>query len=337
VRVVHVVLMAALCTFNLQAQSPGGGRSGSVKTGTSATQRAASSAQQATTGQKAEPKKQKAKKVPPPFQWVNPLPKAHAVGLRQETFSSPSMGIDVGYLILLPEGYRASEQRYPVVYYLHGGRPGNECKSHRLAEPIRTLMKGSGLMPVIYVFVNGGPVSHYNMPRDEKSQGASVFINELIPHVDRSYRTIADRSGRALEGFSQGGRGTMRLSLRHPDVFCSAAAGGGGYATEKRISESGGVESPNLRFGDGDNTWDLARSYAVRRNGPKVQWMIYVGSKGFNYENNLEYMDFLSSVGIDFERLVVPGVPHSVTGIYAKAAQRIMRFHVRNFQNAQSK
>lgn len=32
-RVVHVVLMAAFCTFNLQAQSPGGGRSGSVKAG----------------------------------------------------------------------------------------------------------------------------------------------------------------------------------------------------------------------------------------------------------------------------------------------------------------
>jgi endo-1,4-beta-xylanase len=65
--------------------------------------------------------------------------------------------------------------------------------------------------------------------------------------------------------------------------------------------------------------------------------MIYVGTKGFNYENNLEYMDFLSSLGIEFERLVVAGVPHSATGIYAKAAERIMRFHVRNFEAAQSK
>jgi endo-1,4-beta-xylanase len=198
-------------------------------------------------------------------------------------------------------------------------------------------MKSSGLKPAIYVFVNGGPVSHYNMPEDDRAQGASVFIDELIPHVDRKYRTIADRSGRALEGFSQGGRGTMRLALRHPDVFCSAAAGGGGYATEKRISESGGVESPNLRFAEGDNTWDLARGYAGRSRGPDVRWMIYVGTKGFNYENNLEYMDFLSSLGIEFERLVVAGVPHSATGIYAKAAERIMRFHVRNFEAAQSK
>ena len=126
----------------------------------------------------------------------------------------------------------------------------------------------------------------------------------------------------------------MRLALRHPDVFCSAAAGGGGYATEKRISESGGVESPNLRFAEGDNTWDLARRYAGRSGGPDVRWMIYVGTKGFNYENNLEYMDFLSSLEIEFERLIVPGVPHSATDIYAKAAERIMRFHVRNFEAA---
>ncbi|MDA8967897.1 esterase family protein, partial [bacterium] len=269
--------------------------------------------------------------------WVNPLPKSRVPGLRQETFSSPSMGLDVGFLVLLPEGYEASSQRYPVVYYLHGGRPGNECKSHRLADPIQRLMKSAGLAASIYVFVNGGPVSHYNMPNDAKAQGASIFINELIPHIDRSFRTIADRSGRALEGFSQGGRGTMRLALRHPDVFCSAAAGGGGYATEKRISESGGVESPGLRFSEGDNAWDLARNYAGRRNGPSVNWMIYVGTKGFNYENNIEYMKFLSSLGIDFKKLIVPGVQHSATGMYAKAAEEIMRFHVTNFNNEKAK
>lgn len=323
-RVVQAFLLAAACTVSVHAQSSGGLRPGPGKSTSVSTQEIVS-------------QKQKARKVQPPFRWVNSLPKSRVPGLRQETFSSPSMGLDVGYLILLPEGYEASSQRYPVVYYLHGGRPGNECKSHRLADPIQRLMKSAGLAASIYVFVNGGPVSHYNMPDDEKAQGASVFINELIPHIDRTFRTIADRSGRALEGFSQGGRGTMRLALRHPDVFCSAAAGGGGYATEKRISESGGVESPGLRFSERDNAWDLARNYAGRRNGPSVSWMLYVGTKGFNYENNLEYMEFLRSLGIDFEKLIVPGVQHSAIGMYAKAAEKIMRFHVTNFNNEKSK
>ena len=273
------------------------------------------------------------KKKTPKFRWVNPLPPNHDPALKSGTFRSPSMGIDVGFVILLPDGYENSDARYPVVYYLHGGRPGSEAKSHRLAPMIRATQSTADVPPAIYVFVNGGPVSHYNMPDQPEAQGADVFVNELIPHIDSTYRTIADRSGRALEGFSQGGRGTMRISLRHPELFCSAAAGGGGYETERRISESGGRESENLKFAEGDNTWDLARRY---RDGefPKLSWMIYVGTKGFNYENNLAYMEFLDSLKIPYQRLVVPGVPHSAVGIYEKEAEAIMRFHAANFAAA---
>ncbi len=57
----------------------------------------------------------------------------------------------------------------------------------------------------------------------------------------------------------------------------------------------------------------------------------------FNYENNLDYMRFLSKNGIEFERLIVPEVPHSAVGIYAKVGEQIMRFHVKNFRDANSK
>jgi endo-1,4-beta-xylanase len=218
-----------------------------------------------------------------------------------------------------------------VVYYLHGGRPGSEMKGIRLAELMHEQMKGeSAIAESIYVFVNGGPVSHYNMPDRPEAQGADVFIKELIPHIDATFRTVAKRSGRALEGFSQGGRGTMRLSLRYPGLFCSAAAGGGGYETEKRISEEDGYENPKLRFAPGDNTWDLARVYAKRKT-PPVSWMIFVGDKGFNYENNLAYMEFLDSLQIKYQRLVVPDAEHSAWKIYESDALTIMRFHAKNF------
>jgi enterochelin esterase-like enzyme len=273
---------------------------------------------------------EKKPKERPPFRWVNPLPDGHDTALKNATFRSPSLGVDVGYLILLPEEYATSCKRYPVVYYLHGGRPGSESKSHRLAPFIDDAMKKGDIPPTMYVFVNGGPVSHYNMPDQPDAQGADVFIKELIPHIDATYRTIASRSGRALEGFSQGGRGTMRLSLRYPELFCSAAPGGGGYATEKKISESGGYESETLKFAEGDNVWDLARAYAAG-DQPKVQWMIYVGTEGFNYENNLEYMNFLDTLGIKYAKLIVPDVPHSAVGIYESQGAEIMRFHADNF------
>ena len=143
-----------------------------------------------------------------------------------------------GGLLHLSAGAVSGEQkkRFPVVYYLHGGRPGSEIKSVKLVPWIHEAMKAGKVAPALYVFVNGGPVSHYNMGK-KGQMGEDVFIKELIPHVDATYRTIPGREGRGLEGFSQGGRGTARIMFRHPHLFVSAAPGGGGHATERRISE----------------------------------------------------------------------------------------------------
>jgi len=297
-----------------------------------------------TTKQSADPSQAsratKQKKAPPPFQWVNPLSKVdrELPGLKHGTFISPSLNIPVGYCIYQPPGYDLLElktKRYPVVYYLHGGRPGNERKSIKLVNEIDKHIAGKKVAPMIYVFVNGGPVSHYNLPNQPDSQGADIFVKELIPHIDANYRTIAQRDSRGLEGFSQGGRGTARLMFRYPDLFCSAAPGGGGHATEKRISENDGAESAKLKFADGDNTWDLADSFAAKyltRSGLQgLKSLVYVGDEGFNYQNNLEWMKHLESLGIEHERIVVPGVGHSVLNIYKKQGLAIMKFHARNF------
>lgn len=283
----------------------------------------------ADTGQKSASKKKK--KPPQPFRWVNPL-KSKIPGVQHAVFRSPSMNVDVGYCIWLPPDYESAasrDRRYPVVYYLHGGRPGSELKSVKLAEFMRGHIQAGRVPPMIYVFVNGGPVSHYNMPERKNAMGEDVFVQELIPHIDKTYRTVATRSGRGIEGFSQGGRGTTRIMFRHPHLFCSAAPGGAGHATEKRISEEGGRESEHLVFAEGYNTYDLARSYAKKPLPLKI--LIHVGTKGFNYENNLAYMKFLDSLGIPYQRLIVEDVPHSAKEIYAKKGLELMQFHARNF------
>lgn len=270
------------------------------------------------------------KKVVKPFTWIN-KPKEPPARVRHATFMSPSMGVEVGYCIYLPTQYDKSKQeRFPVVYYLHGGRPGSETKSIKLAKYIHGHIKAKEVPPMIYVFVNGGPVSHYDMPGQEGAQGASVFIKELIPHVDSAYRTIASRAGRGIEGFSQGGRGTTRLVFRYPDLFSSAAPGGAGHATEKRISEEDGRESEKLVFAPGDNTYDLARSYAKTKS-PDLSILIHVGTAGFNYQNNLAYMSFLDELEIPFQKVIVKDAPHSAQKIYDSASLQIMRFHARNF------
>ncbi len=272
------------------------------------------------------------KKAPQPFRWVNEAKGSLPPGVSHRTFRSPSMGVDVGYCIYLPPNYgdKAREaERYPVVYYLHGGRPGSELKSVRLAAPIHEAQVSGAINRTIYVFVNGGKVSHYDMPQ-LGSYGEWVFVKELIPHIDATYRTIAERKGRAIEGFSQGGRGTARIMFKYPELFVSAAPGGGGHASEKRVSESGGWENENLKFIEGANTWDRAREYA-KHPEPKLNILAYVGDKGFNFHCNLEWTAFLKSLDIEHDLLIVPGVEHSGSKIYEKKGLEIMRFHQRNF------
>lgn len=280
------------------------------------------------------------KKLPQPFKWVNPLTDSDKklTGLEHGVFQSRSLKQDVGYCIYLPPAYRNDVQatkRFPVVYYLHGGRPGSERKSIKLAAEFEKNIKAGSVPPMIYVFVNGGPVSHYNMPDDPKAQGADVFIKELIPHIDQTYRTIAGKMSRGLEGFSQGGRGTARLMFRYPELFCSASPGGGGHATEKKISENGGAESDSLKFAEGDNTWDLARQYAEKMKAnhglQDLAILVHVGGKGFNYPNNLEWMKMLESLGIKHIKIVVPEAGHSALQIYQKRGLEIMKFHATNF------
>lgn len=276
-----------------------------------------------------QPPKKK-KKVVPEFKWVNPSNFKHP-NLQHKTFVSPSMKVDVGYYIYLPDSYKThSQKKFPVVYYLHGGRPGSESKSIKLVPLIHDAMSTGKVSDMIYVFVNGGKVSHYNMPGLE-SMGEDIFIKELIPHIDSTYRTLAKREGRGIEGFSQGGRGTTRIMFEHPQLFISCAPGGSGYETEKKISESGGYENPKLYFGPGYNTWDRAKKYAKTKS-PPLNIMFHVGTAGFNYQNNLAYMKFMDELGIPYQKVIVPDAPHSAMKIYEKEGLTLMKFHAANFK-----
>lgn len=283
-------------------------------------------------------KNQKSAKQEAPFSWVAPLSKNDLTRkplpatVRHAVFKSPSMGVDVGYYIYLPPGYEAGRERYPVVYHLHGGRPGGESKSVRLADYVDRAIAAGTIKPTIYVFPNGGPVSWYDMPAMKHGLGETVFVRELIPHIDATYRTWGTRAGRALEGYSQGGRGTTRIMFKHPELFLSVAPGGSGYGPEKHIQENDGYESPSLRFLPvGYNAWDLAKQFAARADRPPLSILVWDGTKCFNYEFNLQFSAYLKTLGVAHEFLAIPDVAHTATGSYDKKGDEIMRHHQRTF------
>lgn len=277
-----------------------------------------------------------------PFHWVNPIPEdgEYPTGLQHATFLSSSMQKQVGYAIYLPPQYAENpDKRFPVVYYLHGGRPGSESRSIGLSRYLDAAMSRGETSPVIYVYVNGGILSHYNYAPLE-SMAEDLFINELIPLIDANYRTINDRSGRAIQGFSQGGRGTTRIMFKYPELFASGAPGGPGYATEKQISLSEGVEFDSrnrnperYEFGIGNDAFSLAKKYA-EGNSPRLDIAIWVGTKGFNYDATMDYMSFLDSLEIEYKVYSVGGVGHNPDALYQRIGIELMNFHSDAFELA---
>ncbi|HSH93150.1 MAG TPA: alpha/beta hydrolase-fold protein, partial [Roseimicrobium sp.] len=154
--------------------------------------------------------------------WVtSPVPEL-PTGVTHHTFRSASMKRDVGYCIYLPPGYAADkmERRYPVIYHLHGAG-GNETRSVYSAKVLHDGIVSGKLPAIIMVFPNGGRSTMYQDSGDGRFMAETMMIKELLPHIDATCRTIADRKARCIEGFSMGGRGSTHLAMKYPELFGS--------------------------------------------------------------------------------------------------------------------
>lgn len=156
-----------------------------------------------------------------PDMWVtSPVPEL-PVGVTHHTFRSESMKRDVGYCLYLPPGYETdTERRYPVIYHLHGAG-GNETRSVYSASVLHEGILAGKLPEIVMVFPNGGRSTMYQDSGDGRFMAETMMIKELIPHIDATYRTTADRKARCIEGFSMGGRGSTNLAMKHPQLFGS--------------------------------------------------------------------------------------------------------------------
>src|SRR5438876_8825389 len=159
--------------------------------------------------------------------WFNE-PKNPQPGVTHHGYHRASMNKEVGYNIWLPPEYETSSRRYPVVYWLHG-RNNTESSDQYPAHYLADGIAGGKLPPMILVYASGGSQTNYCDSYDGKYLAETTVIKELIPYIDKTYRTIASRGGRALQGMSMGGFGAMRLALKYPDLVSSVVAFAGGY------------------------------------------------------------------------------------------------------------
>lgn len=150
-------------------------------------------------------------------------PQAHL--LESMTMSSSLLNRGVRYSIYLPPDYYVSNRRYPVVYLLHG-YTDDETGWTQFGEADRIIDEGikSGTLPPMIVVMPDGGVTWYMNDYLNKTRYEDMFVTELIPHIDSSYRTRTRREYRGISGLSMGGHGSLLLAMHHPDLFGSCAA-----------------------------------------------------------------------------------------------------------------
>lgn len=240
--------------------------------------------------------------------WVNEVSIEYPDEIMHKTYYSKIHQTEIGYSIALPPGYSDKNnvnRKYPVVYFLHGGNPGDETKIgyYNFIKPTNEI---DTLSPMIYVWNNGGKHrSHYDFPQFN-SYAESSFIQELIPFIDSTYQTIPDRMARGLQGFSMGGRAAARYIFKYPELFSVSVSMAGGHQWEKENSDKKGN---NGEYKPNDNSWDLAKGYSENAT-PPVKLFTYIGTEDRNYESNLGWSSHLDSLGIHHSITIIQGANH---------------------------
>lgn len=134
------------------------------------------------------------------------------------------MGRDIRNIVVLPQSYTDGSTRYPVVYLLHG-HGGNYASWITIKPELPQLASQYG---IIIVCPDGLNSWYWNSPLHKDMQFEDYISSELVAYIDSHYRTVADRSARAIAGLSMGGHGAMWNAIRHRDVFGAASSISGG-------------------------------------------------------------------------------------------------------------
>ena len=264
-----------------------------------------------------------------------------APGLQYRTFSSDAAGADVSFHIYLPPTYSIQpNRRFPVLYWLHGS--GDPIAG---ISPVRSYL-ASGMAqgkipPMLVVFPNGMNYSMWCNSKNGIVPMETVVLDDLIPHIDVTFRTIARRSGRILDGFSMGGAGSGRLGFRRPDLFAGISMlGAGPIQTDFLDDPPGSVIPPKQRLAIYEMVWGSDPLYYLSQNqrtiaadraeaviAAQIRVRQGIGSLDSLLEMNEEFDALLTNLGVVHTFTVLPGLEHNAGAVLNTLGQANWDFY----------
>ncbi|WP_163713600.1 alpha/beta hydrolase-fold protein [Mangrovibacterium lignilyticum] len=206
--------------------------------------------------------------------------------------------------VYTPAEYNANpEKRYPVLYLQHGSfedETGWSGQGHA-NRILDNLIAANKAVSMIIVMDNGYA---YKLQSSGGGRPAMVFeevmMNEIIPMIDKRFRTIADREHRAIAGLSMGANQTMRICMNNLDKF--AYYGGFSGTSNYPSSDEINVETfLNGAFKNGKSVNDQIKVFwlGLGTKEPKP----FPGSVG-------AFRNMLEKQGIDYVYYESPGTAH---------------------------
>ena len=271
--------------------------------------------------------------------WVTKAVQAPRV--THHVVTSKSAKAEVSYHLYRPAAYEADgNRRFPVVYWLHGsggGLPGIPSVAKRFDAAI----EAGKLPPCLVVFVNGLEMGMYVDWADGSLPVESMIIRDLLPHLDASYRTLAKREGRLLDGFSMGGYGSARLGFKYPVLFRSVSIVGAGPLQPelKSTPRASRIQAEDLlkRAYGGDQAifLEVSPRKLAERNAKKIAQeslvRMVIGEKDETFGNNEDFHRHLQALGIPHGWTIVPGVGHEPERVFAALGDDNWEFYRKAF------
>lgn len=163
-------------------------------------------------------------------------------------------------MVYLPHGYQKSEERYDVLYLMHGrggsyrtwlGTPGKERTFKSILDEMIT---AGDIRPIIVVA--SGLAYEYGTDEMVMEGTAREIVRDLIPHIDRTYRTLPYRDHRAMAGFSMGGSLTWHMLRDYTEYFryylpmsMAMYYDKGGYSEAKSLKAAASIAAGISRAG----------------------------------------------------------------------------------------
>lgn len=203
---------------------------------------------------------------------------------------------DRKFAVYLPPDYESSGRSYPVLYLLHGSgddQTGWVQFGEVLNITDKAIANGTAT-PMIIVMpdANTGRRGYFNDIKGDWNY-EDFFFKELIPYVEKKYRTKTDKRGRAISGLSMGGGGTLMYAMHHPELFSSACplSASVGPLTFEDAKRSLTKANQSLSDTAITNYFNRHSAITLVNNMPEdqkkaVRWYIDCGDDDFLYEGN---------------------------------------------------